>query len=112
MQNRYFLLRAKYEAIIRNRETQSELSVEAFCKKHEITPYTYFYWNKKLRIGRNRFSSRAKFIPVTIKNLPQQNRVQTNYEFRFTNGAVLSVSDELENEKLSVLIRTVAMLSL
>lgn len=28
---------------------ESGLSVKSFCEKHQLSPHTYYYWNKKYR---------------------------------------------------------------
>ncbi len=108
MQNRSNVLRAKYETILRAREKQRDISVEDFCKQQNIKPCTYFYWNKKLHIAPNRSSMRPKFVPITLNKRPHQIPNIPCYEFRFANGTIMSIPDELDKEKLSELIQTIA----
>ena len=82
MTRRQKLEREEYWQDVMGQQQSSGLTVSAFCREHDVTEGSFFYWRRKLtkrppqngagekdrgpRPGRPRCNSVAKFVPVEI----------------------------------------------
>lgn len=105
-------LRAKYSAIFREREKDTNQPVSVFCKKRGISPAAFYRWKNILGLPARRNSPRERFIPITVgPSSPSIDSTKHRYDFRFPNGATLQVSGSLDTADLSELIRTLGKLA-
>ena len=98
----------KYGLILLDREKHLDEPLPIFCKKHGISPWSYYYWKK--RLGKLLACSvlPKKFIPVTLEQSAQNFIDKPRYTFRFSNGATLLISEKMDLLDLSQLVLTVA----
>jgi hypothetical protein len=105
-------IRSKYSAILRDREKDYNKPVAAYCKKHGISPSTYWRWKKLLRLPARRNPPRGNFIPLTVAqpSPPAVDSSRHSYDFRFPNGATLKISGTVDSAGLSEIIRSVGQI--
>jgi hypothetical protein len=105
-------LRAKYSAILREREKDTTQPVSAFCKRRGISPASFYRWKNILDLLVRRNSPRERFIPVTVgPPSPPTDSAKHCYDFRFPNGATLQISGVLDIADVSLLIGSVGELA-
>jgi hypothetical protein len=105
-------LRAKYLAIFREREKDTDLPVAAFCRKRGISAATFYRWKNIFGLPPRRDSPRKRFIPVTVAPLSAPtDGAGCRYDFRFPNGATLQISGSLDTGELSEIIRSIGTLA-
>ncbi len=106
-------LRAKYSAILREREKDTNLPVAAFCRKRGISAATFYRWKNILGLPPRRDSPEKRFIPVTVAPLSASiDGAGCRYDFKFPNGATVQISGSLDTGELSEIIRSIGTLSL
>jgi hypothetical protein len=107
-------LQAKYSLILREREKHSDQTVEDFCKRHGTTPWTYYYWKKKLGKISDSSPSPRSFLPVQVMPpspiFTSGGSSALDYELRFPNGCMMRLSGTLSREDIAAVIHTVAAL--
>jgi hypothetical protein len=74
-------------------QSQSELSVLEFCKLHNLQPYNFYFWRRKLAPKTEPVSneSSAGLIPVRIIDKQSESLAR----IKFASGATLDASSEL-----------------
>ena len=104
------ILRAKYEAIVRERVRHSDQPLEEFCRQHGIKPWTFYYWKKVLRKSPKSSYAQGNFIPLRVASPlpPVQDAPVLSYEIRFSNGGSVHISGRLDLTDLTGIIRSVA----
>ena len=95
---------ARYIRILKERERHTDQTVDEFCRNHGITPWSYYYW--KRRLSQAPACDRAslpenKFLPVRI--MPSvattgNGNTIIKYEMEFPNGITLRLSGSLQRE--------------
>jgi len=104
-------LRAKYLAIFREREKDTEQPVLAFCKKQGLSPAAYYRWKNILRSAR-RHTSRESFVPITVTPIATpSNSAEARFDLRFPNGATLQITGSLNSADLSALVVSIGKLA-
>jgi hypothetical protein len=93
------------------RQKGSGLSVRGFCSNEGIAPSTFYYWQKKLRVG----SSGHRFIPLVVQTqrlaahrspeLPDSTGTDSApVEICYPNGTTLRIKQNLELAGLRSLV--------
>lgn len=93
------------------RQKGSGLSVRGFCSNEGIAPSTFYYWQKKLRVG----SSGHRFIPLVVQtqslavhSLPEQSSGSgidsAPVEISYPNGTTLRIKQSLDLAGLRSLV--------
>lgn len=112
MKQRSMILQARYESILQTRTMHPDIPIEKFCKDQGITPWTYYYWRKRLRKKVNPVSTGSTFIPLTVTPPRQQQQPsfteKISCEIIFPSGCRVVTKDTLDTMGLTVLLRTVA----
>ena len=105
---------ARYARIFKERARHTDQSVDVFCRVHGITPWTYYYWKRRLRPAPTSTTAslpEKRFLPVRI--LPPASPAGNGdtvikYEMEFPNGIRLRLSGALQREDHSAVIGAVA----
>jgi hypothetical protein len=107
MRQRSIALQVKYESILETRKQHPDIPIAKFCKEQGITPWTYYYWKKRLRTSVSPVCSSSNFIPLSIIP-PRHLAGKISCEIIFPNGCRFVTKDALEAGMLPVILRTVA----
>ncbi len=80
------------EEIRRHRELQSKsgLTIEAYCKRENISPSSWWYWRKRL-LSKKYIANSAARAPVSFLQLPTQPPEAQKFELTLPNGARISM---------------------
>lgn len=93
------------------RQKGSGLSVRGFCSNEGIAPSTFYYWQKKLRVG----SEGHRFIPLVVQaqrlaarrspELPDGTGTDSSpVEICYPNGTTLRIKQNLDLAGLRSLV--------
>lgn len=95
-------LREKYARILKQREQSPEVPLERFCRRHGISPWTYYYWKKRLEDTLTTQVMRPKpFVPVVMERLDLESGPWA--EVRYPNGILLRCTGNHSKEALALL---------
>jgi hypothetical protein len=95
-------LQKKYTFIVKDREKHPGQSVASFCKSHGITPWCFYYWQKRLKSTLS--IQRDKFIPVSVYSPTVQRGKSQRYAIRFPSGETLGISGDFDRAQIRELV--------
>jgi hypothetical protein len=72
---------------------QSGLSVSEYCRIHEIEPYNFYYWRRRIVSPDkpNAAPSESGLVPVRVVG----SQIHSQAKIRFASGATLGASGDL-----------------
>lgn len=89
-------------ALIKNWQ-DSGINQRDFCKRHDITIYTFHYWLRKYK---QEYSSSEKgFIPVEIS--PAETISQEDIRIQYPNGVQLILGNSVSISRIKALIKMI-----
>jgi hypothetical protein len=76
----------------RHRELQrrSGLTIEAYCKRENISPSSWWYWRKRL-LSKKVFSNHPAHAPVSFFQLPTQSPETQKIDVTLPNGSRITI---------------------
>ena len=100
MEGRRTALRAKYALLLKQREQAPEVPLERFCRKHEISLWTYYHWKKRLGdIATTPVLRTEPFVPVVMERREPESIAWA--EIRYPNGISLRCTGNFSTEALA-----------
>ena len=81
---------------------ESGLSMQAFCRRHELSYHAFRYWKK--RLSEKSGSAGDIFLPVVIDDRP---RTRAGYEIVLDNGRIVRLGDDFSSRVLERLLSVV-----
>jgi hypothetical protein len=104
------ITRRTAEQMRRHRELQckSGLTIEAYCKRENIRPWSWWYWRKRL-LSKKLFANHTAHAPVSFLQLPAQPDAQ-KCDLTLPNGARISMPLSCEPVFLRQVVRTLSFL--
>ena len=98
------LLQKKYAAIVRDRHRHPDQPVESFCRTRGITPWCFYYWQKRLRSQPLAPVPLEAFVPVSISPHSVHRGSTPRYALQFPSGVTLGISGDFERDHVVELV--------
>jgi hypothetical protein len=95
----------------RHRELQAKsgLTIEAYCKRENLRPSSWWYWRKRL-LSKKACANHAVHTPVSFLQLPTQSPETQKIDIMLPNGSRITMSTCCELAFLRQAIRILAPL--
>ena len=95
----------------RHQELQrtSGLTIEAYCKRENISPSSWWYWRKQL-LSKKVFSNHSARAPVSFFQLPTQSSETQKFDITLPNGSRITMPVSCDPVLMRQTIRMLAPL--
>lgn len=92
----------RYKRLIDLRNRQREIPLPDFCRKNGISPWSYYFWRKKLAAlnGKAHPLATEPFVPLPIVS---QSTTSYSFEVMLPNGIVIRSRQQLDGEMMATL---------
>jgi transposase-like protein len=100
-----------YRTLLQERSRDTSVPLARFCRKHGISPWTYYYWRKRLghkdKVHKKQdTSASASFVPVSV--IPA-HKDQPYMEVRLQEGTVIRISGGYDKDIFRSIIESVSL---
>jgi transposase-like protein len=83
-----------YRTVLQERSRDPSVPLARFCRKHGISPWTYYYWKRRLGhkdtvLRKRKLPAGTSFVPVSVI---RAHTDQPYMEVRLREGTVIRIS--------------------
>jgi hypothetical protein len=93
-----------YRTLLQERSQNTSVPLARFCRNHGISPWTYYYWKKRLGYAETVQPS-PTFVPVSV--VPA-HKDQPYIEVHLREGTVIRISGGYDKDIFRSIIETVS----
>jgi hypothetical protein len=100
-----------YRTLLRKRTLDSSVPLERFCRKHGISPWTFYYWKRRLgekdTVYQNQYTppTRPSFVPISVTPAQEGSGFM---EVQLREGIVIRFPGGFDKEIFRAIIETVS----
>jgi len=99
-----------YRTLLQERTQDPSIPLERFCRKHGISPWTYYYWKKRLGPKdtvhkKPEPPASTSFVPVSV--IPAHKN-QPYMEVRLREGTVIRISGGYDKDIFRSIIEAIS----